>query len=190
MLWRALCEGERCAWGRDLWRRASWGRREVLEMVVGVRRGFALGEGGFSEVFSLETRAPRCEAGETPLLSAAASSAAFRFPEGAGEWGWEEGGGRASYAGKGWPPTAAGIGIDVTARKRAERVLQEAKEAAESANRVKDQFLATLSHELRTPLNAILGYARMLQTNVDRTGEASARDRHHRAQRGRTKPAD
>ena len=32
------------------------------------------------------------------------------------------------------------------------------------ANRVKDEFLATLSHELRTPLNAVLGYARMLQS--------------------------
>jgi PAS domain S-box-containing protein len=34
------------------------------------------------------------------------------------------------------------------------------------ANRVKDEFLATLSHELRTPLNAILGYAQMLHTGV------------------------
>jgi signal transduction histidine kinase len=34
------------------------------------------------------------------------------------------------------------------------------------ANRLKDEFLATLSHELRTPLNAILGYARMLKSGM------------------------
>jgi signal transduction histidine kinase len=58
-----------------------------------------------------------------------------------------------------------GTVADITDRKRMESALREAKEAAESANQLKDQFLATLSHELRTPLNAILGYARMLKTD-------------------------
>ncbi|MDB6133187.1 MAG: Histidine kinase [Verrucomicrobiales bacterium] len=45
---------------------------------------------------------------------------------------------------------------DVTARRRAEAALQEARDAAEAASRSKDRFLAVLSHELRTPLTPVL----------------------------------
>ena len=68
--------------------------------------------------------------------------------------------------------------LDVTARKSAEEERaaalvreRDARRHAEEADRLKDEFLATLSHELRTPLTSILGWASMIRNGeVEGTG--------------------
>jgi len=71
--------------------------------------------------------------------------------------------------------------LDVTAREKAEEERaalfireRDARQHAEEADRLKDEFLATLSHELRTPLTSILGWASMIR-NAEVEGSNAAR---------------
>jgi PAS domain S-box-containing protein len=78
------------------------------------------------------------------------------------------------------PETGRPIGIigalrDISARQRAAQELEQAKTAAESAARVKSEFVANMSHELRTPLTGILGIHDLLRAD----GELLPRHRRY-----------
>ena len=60
-----------------------------------------------------------------------------------------------------------GILRDITRHKQIEQDLRQARDAAESANRAKSEFLSLMSHELRTPLTAVIGYAELLGEEND-----------------------
>jgi len=69
------------------------------------------------------------------------------------------------------PLNMLGVVIDITRAKKSELALIDARDAAESANQSKSEFLSNMSHELRTPLNAILGFSQLLTIEGELSSE-------------------
>ena len=80
-----------------------------------------------------------------------------------GEIRWVHGLGEVSFDSRGNILSMIGTIQDITERKQVEAELIRSKDMAESANKLKDAFIANISHEIRTPLNGILGLASLIR---------------------------
>ncbi|MEH2109279.1 hybrid sensor histidine kinase/response regulator [Nostoc sp.] len=93
----------------------------------------------------------------------------FRFQAAHGNIGWVQVRSSPMLSSQGDLLGYVGTLEDITERKQAEEVRaqvireQTARQEAEAANRMKDEFLAVLSHELRTPLTSMLGWSKILR---------------------------
>jgi signal transduction histidine kinase len=100
------------------------------------------------------------------VLSSSKTGEPFQFrarTEVGDEIKWVDARGEAERDAAGQIVSLFGIVQDVTELARREIESQQAREAADAANRSKSEFLATMSHELRTPLNAVIGFAEIIQ---------------------------
>ena len=159
-------------WDWDLTTQAVRWSAERRACCTGFRRGHSTGRSRPTNARSIPTTASACSPRPVapskpacPMTSNIASSRpTARFAGSKARAAWST-----RTAGR---SRMTGVCMMVTRRKEAELARLA---SAEEANRLKDEFLATLSHELRTPLNAILGWVQLLQA------DGLSRDRLQRA---------
>jgi PAS domain S-box-containing protein len=127
----------------------------------------------FAQLIHPDDRAGVSDAIRQALEGKASYELEFRAVQPSGEVRWLSTTGGVIFDAQGQPIRMLGATRDITTRKAIEQEReqlllseQRAREEAERANRIKDEFLAVLSHELRSPLNPILGWAKLLQSRT------------------------
>ena len=83
----------------------------------------------------------------------------YRFRHGDGTWRWIHAEATVLRDANGRPQNIVGYWIDVSERR-------QARDAIESASRMKSEFMASVTHELRTPLNSVIGFSELLHEEV------------------------
>lgn len=141
----------------------SWDRRSY-EMLGFEANAFELKMDTWTELLHPDERDQTVASMKQQIREMEAFNIEFRYMTADDDWLWVQSRGQVVSHEAGAPARMVGTCTDISARKRAEESMLEAKDQALAANKSKSIFLANMSHEIRTPLNGVTGMLQLMQT--------------------------